>query len=357
MADASGCLIAAEAEQAAAVQLLAAAPTPLLAVDGEGRVRHANAAAETLVNLSRGAMLGRPLGDLLGHPLPGSLPVAAYDRTLRLPDGRDQQADLLVTPWSEREGWAIVALHPRPIMSPSGRSGGGRAAAGAAAMLAHEIKNPLAGIRGAAQLLEDELDAASRPLVRLIRDEVDRVAALIDRMEHFTDTRPLALAPQNIHAILTHVRAVAEPGFVGGIAVRERYDPSLPDVLGNRDALIQVLLNLMKNAGEALAETGGAVTVTTAYRHGVHRRDGVNGRLSALPIEVCVVDDGPGAPPDIADQLFEPFVTAKPSGRGLGLALVRKLVADMGGLVEYAREGRPARTVFRLLLPRAEGVA
>ena len=362
MADASGRLSPAEGgAPPCAAQLLAAAPTPLFAIDAQGGVAHANAAAETLVNLSRAAMLGRGVEGLLGLALPEPAPVAAYDQALRLPGGRRQLADVQVAPWPERSGWRIVTLHLQSTVFPAarrgGREGGARAAAGAAAMLAHEIKNPLAGIRGAAQLLETEVAAEARSLARLIRDEVDRVAALIDRMEHFTDTRPLALSGQNIHAILTHVRALAEPGFARGIIVREHYDPSLPEVLGHRDALIQVLLNLLKNAGEALGGQGGTVFVTTAYRHGMHRRDICGGHRRPLPIEVCIIDDGPGAPGEIADQLFEAFVTSKPSGRGLGLALVHKLITDMGGLVEYAREGRPPRTVFRLLLPRAEEAA
>jgi two-component system nitrogen regulation sensor histidine kinase GlnL len=221
-------------------------------------------------------------------------------------------------------------------------------------MLAHEIKNPLSGIRGAAQLLETGVDDQARALTRLIRDEVDRITALIDRMEGLGDTRPLELAPQNIHAILDHARQVAVQGFPPSIRMREVYDPSLPPVLGHRDSLVQVLINLLKNAAEALGPLGGTITLTTAYRHGVRMlTDKGDGRRS-LPIEVCVVDDGPGAPSGLAEHLFDPFVTSKPSGRGLGLALVQKLVVDQGGIVEYAREGRPERTVFRLMLPRAE---
>jgi two-component system, NtrC family, nitrogen regulation sensor histidine kinase GlnL len=221
-------------------------------------------------------------------------------------------------------------------------------------MLAHEIKNPLSGIRGAAQLLETVVDPDHAPLTRLIRDEVDRVAELIDRMEGFTDTRPLDLAPQNIHAILEHARAVATRGFADTVRVREVYDPSLPDILGHRDSLVQVLINLLKNAAEALGSLGGTITITTAYRHGLHVRGADGEPRRSLPIEVCVIDDGPGARTDIAAHLFDPFVTSKPTGRGLGLALVQKLIADHGGLIEYAREGRPERTVFRILLPRVE---
>jgi two-component system, NtrC family, nitrogen regulation sensor histidine kinase GlnL len=345
---------------AVARELFAALPTPTLAIDGEGIVREANSAAETLFVLSRSVFLGLPIVDLIGHPLtamPAETPVAVYGEELALPGGRQHRADLLVAPWPERLGWRVLALHLHPVAVPTARRGntsGTLSAAGAAAMLAHEIKNPLAGIRGAAQLVETGVDEEARPLTRLIRDEVDRIAALIDRMEGFTDTRVLETGPQNIHAILEHARAVASNGMPDTVTIKESYDPSLPAVLGHRDSLVQVLINLMKNAAEALGPLGGNITLTTAYRHGVRIvTDGGNGRRS-LPIEVCVIDDGPGARPDIAEHLFDPFITSKPTGRGLGLALVHKLVVDQGGMVEYAREGRPERTVFRIMLPRAE---
>lgn len=344
-------------------ELLAALPTPVLAIDPAGVVHDANSAAETLFNLSRTAIIGLHVEALTGHSLrsvPAESPVAAYDQELMLPGGRMQRADLLVSPWPERAGWRIAAIHLYPLAVPiarrSGHEGGTLSAAGAAAMLAHEIKNPLSGIRGAAQLLEATVDEDARALTRLIRDEVDRVAALIDRMEDFADRRPLALEPQNIHAILEHARAVASSGLPAAIHFRENYDPSLPPVIGHRDSLVQVLINLIKNAAEALGPLGGTITLTTAYRHGMHRLTEGGGGRRQLPIEVCVIDDGPGAPHDLAEHLFDPFITSKPTGRGLGLALVQKLVVDQGGIVEYAREGRPERTVFRLMLPRAERV-
>ncbi len=362
-----------EARPAPAEVLLAALPTPVLVIDEEGVILDANAAAEALLNLSRNGVIGMELGEVIGHDLshrPSDTPFVAYDLELALPGHRHQRADLMAAPLSDWPGWRIVTIHTYPAAQPivrrSGQAAGVLAAAGAATLLAHEIKNPLSGIRGAAQLLDANADADARALTRLIRDEVDRVTALIDRMEGFTDTRPLDLAPQNIHAILDHAVAVAVRGFGDDIVFRKAYDPSLPPVLGHRDSLVQVLINLLKNAAEAMRPAkggdsgggggGGVVTLTTAYRHGIRvlAPQGQAGR--SLPIEVCVIDDGPGAPPGIAAHLFDPFVSSKRAGRGLGLALVEKLVADQGGIVDYARESRdggPERTVFRLLLPRA----
>lgn len=338
---------------------IAALPTPMLVIDGEDVVREVNNAGEALLNLGRAAIVGRSIAAMLGPAMasmPSDAPFAAYDLEVTLPPYRRQRVDLMVGPMPDRGGWRVLTVHALPPAHLVGRRGGDReggalAAMGAAAVLAHEIKNPLSGIRGAAQLLESSVDDDARDLTRLIRDEVDRVAALIDRMEGFTDTRRLELSPQNIHALLGHAREVALRGFANGFTISEIYDPSLPPVLGHRDSLIQILINLIKNAVEAMQETGHQVTLRTAYRHGVslRLRDGKR----ALPIEVCVIDEGPGAPEEIADHLFEPFVTGKPSGSGLGLALVAKLVADQGGMIEYVREGAPPRTMFRMLLPRA----
>lgn len=352
-----------EARPARAEALLAALPTALLMVGSDGTILDANGAAEALLNLARHAVIGMGIADAIGHDLrsmPADTPFVAYDLDLILPGGRHIQANLSAAPLPDWPGWRVVTVHALPAMAPiargAGRQGGGLTAAGAAAVLAHEIKNPLSGIRGAAQLLERDDEPETLALTRLIRDEVDRIAALIDRMEHFADRRPLALEPQNIHAILDHALTVFRRGSDGGGQIREAYDPSLPPVLGHRDSLVQVLLNLLGNAAEA-AGGGGLITLTTAYRHGLRMvtRDGAGRR--SLPIEVCVVDDGPGAPVEIAQHLFEPFVSSKRAGRGLGLAVVEKLVADMGGLVEYARETRDGRerTVFRLLLARAKG--
>ena len=342
--------------------LFAALPVAVLVLDADGRIVAANAACEHLLNHSERSMRHLPIEAVLQPPIGYESRrvdhgFAAYDVELVLVRGPRIHVDLIESPFPEHPGWRLMTLHQaassRRKAHGIDRSAGARAAVGAAAMLAHEIKNPLSGIRGAAQLLtsDDEEQAA---LTQLIVTEVDRIAALIDRMQDFTDTRPLDLRGHNIYPLLGHARSVALAGFARDIAIEERFDPSLPPVLIDQDAFLQVVLNLLKNASEALRGVKAPkITLVTAYRHGMSVRPAPGAPAQPLPIELLVMDNGPGAPEEIAEHLFEPFVSGKPEGKGLGLPLVEKLVRDMGGIVQYSREGAPPATVLRVHLARA----
>ena len=345
-----------------ATELLAALPTPIVLLDPDDRIALLNLAAESFLNVSQTGVAGRtwasllppdsPVTSIAGEARGAGGAYAAYDLDIAVLSGARHRADVLIAPIADFPGWLTLTFQTRAVASMVDRQmvhqGAARSAVGVAAMLAHEIKNPLSGIRGAAQLLAAP---ETQELTSLICDEVDRIAKLVDRMEGFTDTRPLEREAQNIHAILSHVRRVAEQGFARGLKLRERYDPSLPLISGNRDALVQVFLNLVKNAAEALGEHGGEITLTTAYRHGLRVAAGASSRRVSVPLEVCVIDNGPGVPPEVADHLFDPFVSSKRGGGGLGLALVAKIVGEHGGIVEYDASRSPNRTIFRVLLP------
>lgn len=349
--------------------LVTALPVPVVALDSADRPLLVNPAAESLLNTSAAMLADRglagltvddaPVAELLLHARAQGGRHSAFDVAIGFPGARTARVDLLIAPLAELTGAVVLTMQTRSVASLVERQavhrGAARSATGVAAMLAHEIKNPLSGIRGAAQLLAQgpmtRADPDTAELTNLICVEVDRIRDLVDRMEGFTDTRALPRSPENIHAVLGHVRKLAEQGFARGIRIVEAYDPSLPLVAAHRDSLVQVFLNLFKNAVEA-AGPQGRITLTTAFRHGLFVATPGSTRKVSLPIEVCVVDDGPGAPGDLADHLFDPFVTSKAGGRGLGLALVAKMVGDHGGVVEYGREND--RTVFRVLLPVAK---
>jgi two-component system nitrogen regulation sensor histidine kinase GlnL len=299
---------------------------------------------------------GSPLLALIEQVRARGAAVNEYKVDLGTPRNPGERlVDLHVAPLPERPDHVVVMLQERTIADKMDRQlthrGAARSVTALAAMLAHEIKNPLSGIRGAAQLLEQSAGDEDRTLTRLICDEADRIVKLVDRMEVFTDDRPIEREPVNIHVVLEHVKRLAYSGFARHIKFVEEYDPSLPPVLGNRDQLIQVFLNLVKNAVESIGEgvSDGEIQLTTAFRPGVRlSRPGSQARVS-LPLEFCVRDNGPGVPDDLHPHLFDPFVTTKASGSGLGLALVAKIVGDHGGIIEC--ESQPRHTTFRVLMP------
>jgi two-component system nitrogen regulation sensor histidine kinase GlnL len=351
--------------------VLDALPHPVIMVTADGKIANANAAAESFFEASlpllRRHMLqelvpfGSPLISLIDQVRQRGAAVNEYKVDLGTPRTPGERlVDLYVAPLPERHEHVVVMLQERTIADKMDRQlthrGAARSVTALAAMLAHEIKNPLSGIRGAAQLLEQSAGDDDRPLTRLICDEADRIVKLVDRMEVFTDERPIEREPVNIHVVMEHVKRLAQSGFARHVKFVEEYDPSLPPILANRDQLIQVFLNLVKNAAESISDSlsDGEIQLTTAFRQGVRLSlPGSKARIS-LPLEFCVKDNGPGVPDDLMPHLFDPFVTTKPTGTGLGLALVSKIVGDHGGIIEC--ESQPRHTTFRVLMPMYVGI-
>ncbi len=349
--------------------VLQALPQPILVLDENRRILFVNYAAEAFFGASLSVLTRQALDDLIafGSPIISLVETVSQRRApmteyrVRVGSSRfgdERVADVFATPISDVDGRVAVLIQERTMADKIDRQmvsrGAARSVTGLASMLAHEIKNPLSGIRGAAQLLEQSVPSDEVPLARLIREETDRIVGLIDRVEVFGDERPLEREPINIHVILDRVKLLARNGVARGITFSEEYDPSLPPVFGNRDQLIQIFLNLIKNASEALERTQKPeIRLTTAFRPGIRISvAGVAERIS-LPLEIVIEDNGPGVPPDILPFLFDPFVTTKTNGSGLGLALVAKIVGDHGGVIDC--DSRPGRTRFRILLPVASG--
>ena len=345
--------------------ILAALPEPVFVVDAADCFAHLNLAAEQFFAGSAATLLGRPLVELLpaDSPLFALLQqvrerghsVSEFGITIEGLRFGSHFVSLEMAPIAEKPGTVAVAVQERSIARKIDRQlthrNAARSVTAMAAMLAHEVKNPLSGIRGAAQLLESGISAADRELTKLICDEADRIVALVDRMEMFADGRPMERQPVNIHEVLGHVRKLALSGFAKQVRIVERYDPSLPPVLGNRDLLVQALLNLVKNAAEAVPAAGGEIVLTTRYQQGVRLAVRGGGARVDLPLMIAVQDNGPGVPEDLRAHLFDPFVSSKPNGKGLGLALVAKIVGDHGGVIEC--DSQSSKTVFRILMPAA----
>lgn len=350
-----------------AFQVLNSMSDPVVMVDSDNVFVFANLAAEHFFLLSRYQLLRERIGDFVPRTSPllalldqvreEQSPINEYRLDISSPRlGNDRIVDAFVTP-SADDGTELVIVFRQQSMADKldqqlTHRGAARSVTSLAAMLGHEIKNPLSGIRGAAQLLESVVSDADRALTQLIRAESDRIVSLVDRMEVFSDERPIERENVNIHVVLDRVRQIAKNGFGADVKFLDQYDPSLPDVLGNRDQLIQVFLNLVKNAVEAASSAENpTVTLRTAYRPGVRLSvPGANERI-ALPLEFSVIDNGPGVPADLRPHMFDPFITTKTNGSGLGLALVAKIVGDHGGVIEC--ESQAGKTAFRVLMPIA----
>ncbi len=349
--------------------VLNAIQNPVILVDEKGFVVFANWEAEAFFGASANYLarhdisafipFGSPLLTLIEQVRERRAAVNEYRVDLSSPRlGADKLVDLYVAPVISEPGSVVIVFQERSMADKIDRQLTHRAAArsvtGLASMLAHEIKNPLSGIRGAAQLLETSVNDEDRALTRLICDETDRIVSLVDRMEVFSDERPVDRHPVNIHSVLDHVKAIAKAGFARKIRITENYDPSLPPVYANRDQLIQVFLNLIKNAAEAVADKpDGEIQLTTAYRPGIRLSVAGTREKISLPLEFCVHDNGPGVPADLLPHLFDPFITTKTNGSGLGLALVAKIIGGHGGIVEC--DSQSSRTTFRVLMPASKG--
>jgi two-component system nitrogen regulation sensor histidine kinase GlnL len=360
-----------KASERVSAAVLDALPHPVFVVSGEGMIDEANTAAQNFFQASTNVLrrhpieyfvpFGSPLLSLIEQVRGRGAPVNEYRVDLGTPrNGGERMVDIYASPVVEGDDNVVIVLQERTIADKIDRQLTHRSAArtvtGLAAMLAHEIKNPLSGIRGAAQLLESSVGDADRSLTRLICDEADRIVKLVDRMEVFSDERPIEREPVNIHVVLDHCRRIALNGFGRHVAILDEYDPSLPPVYANRDQLVQVFLNLIKNAVEAIGDAGdGEIVLTTAFRPGVRLSVGGSSAKVSLPLEFCVWDNGKGVPAELVPHLFDPFVTTKANGTGLGLALVAKIIGDHGGVIEC--ESQPRRTVFRVLLPAYPGPA
>jgi len=339
-------------------------PVPALLLDARDRIARLNPAAEGFLNASARAVIGLPVWDqvMVDAPMEGALERARRDKAPLFVNDVDvgtgerapMQCNLQIAPVSGGDGQMILLISPRELAGRVSQSHSVRSAAksaiGMAEMLAHEIKNPLAGITGAAQLLSMNLGADDLELTDLIVSEGRRIVALLERVEQFGNINAPEMQSVNIHDVLDRARRSAVVGFAADMTVMEDYDPSLPLAWGDPDQLLQVILNLLKNAAEAAGDTGGTIRLRSYYEQSLRvRRDDGTGR--ALPLQIEVIDDGPGLPAEIAGNIFEPFVSGRENGTGLGLALAAKIISEIGGWISVSSV--PGRTVFRISLSRA----
>jgi two-component system nitrogen regulation sensor histidine kinase GlnL len=346
--------------------VLGALAFPVIVFGAQNEIAYVNGAAEQFLGASAVVLVGRradrllpadsPLLSLVEQVRSDGVSISEYDVSVSLPRGGGRSMAVHASPLAEDGRLVVMSLQghatARNIERQLVHRGAARSVTAMAAMMAHEVKNPLSGIRGAAQLLEQTLKGSDRELTRLICEETDRICALLDRMDVFADGGPPDRGEVNIHEVLERVQRLAAAGFARQVRFYNDYDPSLPPVFGNRDQLVQVFLNLVKNAAEAVPQTDGEIRLGTSFRRGIRLAlPGGEGHVH-LPLVVTIADNGGGIPDDIVPNLFDPFVTSKKGGTGLGLALVAKIVNDHGGTIEF--DTNAEGTEFRVMLPMIE---
>ncbi len=343
-----------------------AVPYPAVLIDTDDRILSCNTAAENMFSMSLRQMRRRTLSDYVGGDSPvlesisqtrrGVASVVQHNVDVSWGDRPARRHTLHVAQVQDGSDQILLLFHPMASAALMDRTLSHRSAArsvtGMAAMLAHEIKNPLAGISGAAQLLSMSMSDEEQELTQLIQQEAARIGQLVERVEQFGDLRPTTRKPVNIHDVLDRAKRAAEAGFARHVRFIETYDPSLPATLGDADQLMQVFQNLFKNAAEACPQVGGVIRVGTGYHPGV--KLALPGKKAeSLPLMISIVDNGSGIPETLIRDIFDPFVSSKANGSGLGLSLVSKVMSDHGGVVEV--DSQPGRTEFRIRLPIADG--
>jgi two-component system nitrogen regulation sensor histidine kinase GlnL len=342
----------------------ASLPLPALLIGPDNRIAEVNPAGETFLNASSRSLMGQPAFDRLAIDAPmdealvrarlNQSPLFINDVDVTTGERAPVQCNIQVAPMHDNPEVILLIISPRDIADRLGRAmqvkSAAKSAIGMAEMLAHEIKNPLAGISGAAQLIGMNLPPEDRELADLIVEETRRIVKLLEQVEQFGNLRPPERRPVNIHDALDRARKSAMVGFAAHMQITEDYDPSLPPTYADPDQLLQVFLNLIKNAAETCQRSGEGRTIRlhTFYDLSLRLR-GKDGRPAALPLQIEIIDDGPGIPPEIAADIFEPFVSGRENGTGLGLALVSKIISDHEGWISV--DSVPGRTVFRVSLP------
>lgn len=336
----------------------------VLLLDPDDRIAQANPAAEDLLDCSANRLLGKRFVEVMqiGDPrvqnnlVEGTAALVARDVAL-VGDRRMRRVNLTSSPLLTHPGWRAVTLSDAG-KSSEGASDGEAMELRAPAILAHEIKNPLAAIRGAGQLLARRVPPADRPLAAIIAAEVDRIAGLIDRMQQLGSAAPVVPGQCNLHEAIRSAMASVRAARGTAAELVEEFDPSLPAVAADPDALAQVLGNLLANACDACVKhERPRVVVRTRFVSGLVYNVIRLGKTVRLPVEIVVSDNGPGIDPALRDHVFEPFVSGKRGGQGLGLALVRKLVRDMGGRIAHERDDKVGETQFRINLAVAPEIA